>query len=257
MHYEQLLRRIYHFGERRQNRTSVDTRSVFGATLAYDLRRTWPLITTKRVFWRGVVVELLWFLRGETSLDYLHEHNVHIWDEWADEDGQLGPVYGYQWRNFGGDQIAQLVDGLRDDPYSRRHILSAWNAEQLDDMALPPCHMFAQFYADRNAELHAQVYQRSADMFLGVPFNIASYALLTYLLAAQTGLKPGSLRLVLGDAHIYENHMEQVHTQLAREPYPFPTLSIAPRDSIFDYTPSDIRPLDYRCHPTIRGEIAV
>lgn len=260
--YEDLLREVLAHGVVKNDRTGTGTRSVFGRQLRFDLRRSFPLITTKKVHFKSVAVELLWFLRGESNIAYLHEHGVTIWDEWADANGDLGPVYGVQWRSWptpdGGyiDQIAQLIANLRQDPDSRRHIVSAWNVAQLPQMALAPCHAFFQFYV-ADGKLSCQLYQRSADLFLGVPFNIASYALLTLMVAQQTGLEPGEFVWTGGDCHIYENHIEQVQTQLARQPYPYPQLQINPRDSIFDYEFSDFHLLNYQHHPGIKAQVAV
>jgi len=255
--YESLLDYVLHAGERREDRTNTGTISKFGVRRLYDLTNGFPLITTKRVWWKGVVAELCWFLKGDTNLAYLHEHDVHIWDAWADENGDLGPIYGHQWRNLAVDQIQYVLDELRTDPTSRRIVLDAWNIEQLDDMALPPCHVLCQFYVDANRRLHAQLYQRSADLFLGVPFNIASYSALTHLLAAHAGLTPGSFAHVIGDAHIYANHVDQVREQLSREPYPFPTLRIEHQDKLENYEPHHFTIEGYQCHPTIKAPMAV
>ena len=231
--------------------------------MRFDLSESFPLITTKRVHFKSVAVELLWFLRGDSNTSYLRENGVKIWDEWADENGELGPVYGVQWRSWPTadgrhiDQISQVVDSLRANPDSRRHIVSAWNVAEIENMALPPCHAFFQFYV-ADGKLSCQLYQRSADMFLGVPFNIASYALLTRMMADQLGLQPGEFVWTGGDTHIYANHLEQVKEQLAREPYPYPQLRITRTpDSIFDYTIDDFVIEDYRHHPTIKAPIAV
>jgi thymidylate synthase len=236
---------------------------VFGRQLRFDLSKSFPLITTKRVHFKSVAVELLWFLRGESNVKWMQEQGVTIWNEWADAEGELGPVYGVQWRSWptpdGGhiDQIAELVENLQSNPDSRRHIVSAWNVAELKDMALPPCHAFFQFYV-ADGKLSCQLYQRSADTFLGVPFNIASYALLTRMLAQQTGLEPGEFVWTGGDVHIYDNHMDQVLKQLAREPYDYPQLLITRKpDSIFDYTLDDFEVVGYQHHPTIKAPIAV
>lgn len=260
--YEDLLRDVLAEGTRKGDRTGTGTRSVFGRQIRYDLAKGFPLITTKRVHLKSVVYELLWFLRGDSNVRWLQERGVKIWDDWADESGELGPVYGVQWRSWptpdGGhvDQIAKVIEQIRTNPDSRRHIVTAWNPAEVDDMALPPCHALFQFYV-ADGKLSCQLYQRSADLFLGVPFNIASYALLTHMVAAQTGLEVGEFVWTGGDVHIYDNHVEQVETQLARDPYPYPSLRLAPRDSIFDYEFEDIEVLGYVSHPTIKAPIAV
>jgi thymidylate synthase len=260
--YEDLLRDVLATGARKGDRTGTGTRSVFGRQIRYDLAQGFPLITTKRVHLKSVVYELLWFLRGDSNVRWLQERGVKIWDDWADESGELGPVYGVQWRSWptpdGGhvDQIAKVVEQIRTNPDSRRHIVTAWNPAEVDDMALPPCHALFQFYV-ADGKLSCQLYQRSADLFLGVPFNIASYALLTHMVAAQTGLDVGEFVWTGGDVHIYDNHVEQVETQLARDPYPYPSLRLAPRDSIFDYEFEDVEVLGYVSHPTIKAPIAV
>ena len=260
--YEDLLRDVLATGSRKGDRTGTGTRSVFGRQIRYDLGQGFPLVTTKRVHLKSVVYELLWFLRGDSNVRWLQERGVKIWDDWADESGELGPVYGVQWRSWpapdGGhvDQIAKVIEQIRTNPDSRRHIVTAWNPAEVDDMALPPCHALFQFYV-ADGKLSCQLYQRSADLFLGVPFNIASYALLTHMVAAQTGLEVGEFVWTGGDVHIYDNHVEQVRTQLARDPYPYPSLRIAPRDSIFDYEFEDIEVLGYVSHPTIKAPIAV
>lgn len=260
--YEDLLRRVMTTGTAKPDRTGTGTRSVFGHQLRYDLSAGFPLVTTKRVHLRSIVYELLWFLRGESNVAWLREHGVTIWDEWADPDGELGPVYGVQWRSWptpdGGhvDQIAQLVENLRRDPDSRRHLVSAWNVAELPRMALAPCHAFFQFYV-ADGRLSCQLYQRSADLFLGVPFNIASYALLTHLVAAQTGYHVGDFVWTGGDCHVYDNHVAQVTEQLTRDPYPFPTLRLRPAPSIFDYAYEDVEVLDYQHHPAIKAPVAV
>jgi thymidylate synthase len=260
--YEDLLRRVLTTGTPKSDRTGTGTVSLFGERLRYDLSAAFPLITTKRVHFKSVAVELLWFLRGDSNVGWLREQGVTIWDEWADADGELGPVYGVQWRSWptpdGGhvDQIAGLLDTLRRDPDSRRMIVSAWNVAQLPEMALAPCHALFQFYV-ADGRLSCQLYQRSADLFLGVPFNIASYALLTRLVAAQAGLEPGDFIWVGGDCHIYNNHVEQVTEQLSREAYPFPRLEIAPRPTLFDHTYADFTLVDYQHHPALRAPVAV
>jgi thymidylate synthase len=260
--YEDLLRDVLENGTHKSDRTGTGTRSVFGRQLRYDLQQGFPLVTTKRIHLKSVVYELLWFLRGESNVRWLQEHGVSIWDEWAAPDGELGPVYGVQWRSWPTpdgqhvDQIAGVIDQIKVNPDSRRLIVSAWNVSELADMALPPCHLLFQFYV-ADGRLSCQLYQRSADLFLGVPFNIASYALLTHMVAAQTGLDVGEFVWTGGDCHIYDNHVEQVREQLSREPYPYPTLRLAPRDSIFDYEYSDIEVLDYQHHPAIKAPVAV
>jgi thymidylate synthase len=260
--YEDLLRRVLETGIPKADRTGTGTVSLFGERLRYDLSKGFPLITTKRVHFKSVAVELLWFLRGDSNTAWLRERGVTIWDEWADENGDLGPVYGRQWRSWptpdGGhvDQITELLATLRRDPDSRRMIVSAWNVSQLPEMALAPCHAMFQFYV-ADGRLSCQLYQRSADMFLGVPFNIASYALLTHLIAAQVGLVPGDFIWVGGDCHVYSNHVEQVREQLGRPAYPFAGLEIAPAESLFDYTYEHFSLADYQHHPALRAPVAV
>lgn len=260
--YEDLLREILETGTPKGDRTGTGTRSVFGRQIRFDLAESFPLITTKRVHFTSVAVELLWFLRGEGNTAFLKEHGVTIWDEWEDEHGDLGPVYGVQWRSWPTpdgqhiDQIARVLDDIRSTPDSRRLVVSAWNVGDLDAMALMPCHAFFQFYV-ADGKLSCQLYQRSADMFLGVPFNIASYALLTLMVAQQTGLEPGEFVWTGGDCHIYDNHVEQVRTQLARDPYPAPQIRIAERDSIFDYELGDFTVENYQHHPGIKAPVAV
>lgn len=260
--YEDLLRLVLETGTPKADRTGTGTRSVFGHQMRFDLSAGFPLVTTKRVHLRSIVHELLWFLRGESNVAYLHENNVTIWDEWADADGELGPVYGVQWRSWptpdGGhvDQITELLDNLRRDPDSRRHIVSAWNVADIPSMALAPCHAFFQFYV-ADGRLSCQLYQRSADLFLGVPFNIASYALLTHMVAQQVGLEVGDFVWTGGDCHIYDNHVDQVREQLSRTPYPAPTLELRKADSLFDYTFDDVQVRDYQYHPAIKAPVAV
>jgi thymidylate synthase len=261
--YEDLLADVLAHGTVKEDRTGTGTYSVFGRQLRYDLSESFPLITTKRVHFRSVALELLWFLRGESNVRWLQERGVSIWDEWADEDGELGPVYGVQWRSWpapdGGqiDQIAKVVESLRTNPDSRRHVVTAWNPAEVDQMALPPCHALFQFYV-ADGRLSCQLYQRSADLFLGVPFNIASYALLTVMMARQTGLEPGEFVWTGGDCHIYSNHVDQVREQLGRTPYPYPRLRLnrQPED-IFSYAYEDFELVDYQHHPTIKAPIAV
>lgn len=263
--YEELLAEVLTSGARKSDRTGTGTLSVFGRQLRYNLSKGFPRITTKFVAMKAVKGELLWFLRGDTNVRWLQERGITIWDEWADAAGELGPVYGHQWRSWQGadgatyDQIAQLVADLRANPDSRRMIVSAWNVGALQDMALAPCHAFFQCYV-ADGKLSLQIYQRSADLFLGVPFNIASYALLVHMLAQQTGLQPGELVWTGGDCHIYLNHLEQVRTQLSRVPqaYSFPTLRLNRADSIDSYQMDDIDASDgYRHHPTIKAPVAV
>jgi thymidylate synthase len=260
--YEDLLRHVLETGTQKADRTGTGTRSVFGHQLRYDLRTGFPLITTKRVHFRSVAYELLWFLRGESNVGWLQAQGVSIWDEWAGPDGELGPVYGVQWRSWPTpdgrhiDQISALLDQLRNNPDSRRLIVSAWNVGEIANMALPPCHAFFQFYV-ADGRLSCQLYQRSADLFLGVPFNIASYALLTHMVAAQVGLDVGDFVWTGGDCHIYDNHDEQVRTQLSREPYPFPSLELQPAASLFDYTFEDMKIVNYLHHPGIKAPVAV
>lgn len=260
--YEDLLRRVLADGTAKSDRTGTGTTSLFGAQMRFDLAEGFPLVTTKRVHLKSIVHELLWFLRGESNVAYLRENGVSIWDEWADEQGDLGPVYGVQWRSWPTpsgehiDQISQVIETIRRDPDSRRMIVSAWNVAEIPQMALAPCHAFFQFYV-ADGKLSCQLYQRSADMFLGVPFNIASYALLTHMVAAQTGLEVGDFVWTGGDCHIYDNHLDQVREQLTRAAYPAPTLTLAPRESIFDYVYDDVAVTDYRHHPAIKAPVAV
>ena len=261
--YEDLLRHTLATGTAKADRTGTGTTSIFGAQLRFDLREGFPLITTKRVHFKSIAYELLWFLRGESNVGWLREHGVSIWDEWASETGELGPVYGVQWRSWptpdGGhiDQIAQVIETLKTDPDSRRKIVSAWNVADIPSMALAPCHALFQFYV-ADGRLSCQLYQRSADLFLGVPFNIASYALLTHLVAAQAGLEVGDFIWTGGDCHIYDNHRDQVAEQLTRAPYPLPTLRItADRASIFDYEYEDLEIVGYQHHPAIKAPVAV
>jgi thymidylate synthase len=261
--YEDFMRHVYTHGTPKTDRTGTGTRSVFAHQMRFDLGEGFPLVTTKKVHLKSIVLELLWFLRGDGNARWLQERGVTIWNEWAGEDGDLGPVYGVQWRSWptpeGGhiDQIAQLVQTLKTNPDSRRMIVSAWNVADLPKMALMPCHAFFQFYV-AEGRLSCQLYQRSADIFLGVPFNIASYALLTHMLAQQCDLGVGDFIWTGGDCHIYNNHFEQVQTQLARAPYPYPLLHIKRRpSSIFDYMYEDFEVLEYECHPPIKAPVAV
>ena len=261
--YLDLMRHVREHGVRRSDRTGTGTLSVFGYQTRFDLAAGFPVVTTKSIHMRSVIHELLWFLQGSTNIAYLHANRVTIWDEWADERGELGPVYGAQWRSWATgdgpsiDQIARVVEGIRRDPDSRRHIVSAWNVGELDHMALPPCHLLFQFHV-AEGRLSCQLYQRSADVFIGVPFNIASYSLLTMMVAQVTGLEPGEFVHTLGDAHLYLNHLEQADTQLAREPLPLPRMELNPGvGSIFDFTYDDFRLTGYEHHPAIRAPIAV
>jgi thymidylate synthase len=261
--YLDLLRHVMETGADRGDRTGTGTRSVFGYQMRFDLNEGFPVLTTKKLHLRSIIHELLWFLKGDTNIAYLKENGVSIWDEWADEKGDLGPVYGYQWRSWptpdGGhvDQIANLIENLKVNPNSRRHIVTAWNPAQVDDMALPPCHCLFQFYVSEG-RLSCQLYQRSADIFLGVPFNIASYALLTMMVAQVTGLKLGDFVHTLGDAHIYSDHFEQAQLQMTREPKPLPTLRINPDvKDIFSFRFEDFALENYIADPSIKAPIAV
>ena len=259
--YEALLVKILESGNEKADRTGTGTRSLFGAQLRYNLADSFPLITTKRVFMRGVAEELFWFLSGTSNVRPLQEKKVHIWDDWADAEGELGPVYGVQWRSWPSpkgniDQIENLLSTIKNNPSSRRMLVSAWNVSELDKMALAPCHLLFQAYV-ADGRLSLQVYQRSCDMFLGVPFNIASYSLLTHMLAQQSGLEVGELIWTGGDCHIYNNHVEQVREQLSRDPYPFPTLRLSRADNLYAYKWEDIEIENYRHHPTIKAPIAV
>ncbi len=267
--YLDLLRLVRDHGEERRDRTGVGTRSVFGAQARFDLRERFPLLTTKKVHWKSVVYELLWFLRGDTNIKWLQERGVTIWDEWADAHGDLGPVYGHQWRHWPAgrdaagreqtiDQIARVVAAIKKSPQSRRHIVTAWNPADVEKMALPPCHALFQFYVSTRGELSCQLYQRSADLFLGVPFNIASYALLTLMMAQACGLRPGEFVHTFGDMHLYLNHLEQVETQLARAPRPLPRVRLNPEiKNLEDFKFEDIELLEYDPHPGIKAPIAV
>jgi thymidylate synthase len=261
--YLDLLRLVLEHGSTKTDRTGTGTRAVFGHQMRFDLRVGFPLLTTKKLHVRSIVYELLWFLRGETNVAYLREHGVTIWDEWADAAGELGPVYGVQWRRWRAadgrtiDQIARAVDQLKRDPHSRRIVVSAWNVGELEQMALAPCHALFQFYV-ADGRLSCQLYQRSADIFLGVPFNVASYALLTHMMAQQTGLEVGEFIWTGGDCHLYANHLEHAHLQLGRSPLPLPQLVIRRRpESIFDYRCEDFEFAGYEAHPAIKAPIAV
>lgn len=261
--YLDLLRKIINEGNDRSDRTGTGTRSIFGYQMRFDLSEGFPLLTTKKLHLKSIIYELLWFLAGDTNVKYLQDHGVRIWNEWAAPDGDLGHIYGYQWRSWpdghGGtiDQIKEAVETIRHNPDSRRIIVSAWNVADIPDMALPPCHALFQFYVS-NGRLSLQLYQRSADCFLGVPFNIASYALLLMMMAQVTGLKPGEFIHTLGDAHIYHNHLPQVELQLSREPRPLPTMTINPEvKDIFDFKYEDFTLSDYNPHPHIAGQVSV
>ena len=261
--YLDLLQHILDHGAQKADRTGTGTLSIFGHQMRFDLSAGFPLLTTKKLHLKSIVYELLWFLRGETNVAWLKQHGVSIWNEWADERGELGPVYGKQWRSWpaeGGssiDQIAQVVELIRTNPDSRRLIVSAWNVADLPKMALPPCHLLFQFYVAQG-RLSCQLYQRSADVFLGVPFNIASYALLTLMMAQVTGLAPGDFVHTFGDAHLYQNHVEQARLQLAREPRPLPVMRLNPkRQSIFDFEYEDVELRDYQPHGHIKAPVAV
>ena len=266
MPYEDLLRKILMEGNLKNDRTGTGTISLFGQQMRFDLAKGFPLLTTKRVFFKGIAYELLWFLKGSSNVHWLQEHNVHIWDEWADENGDLGPVYGVQWRSWPAptaddpdrtiDQISNVLELIKHNPDSRRMVVTAWNPAEVENMALPPCHALFQFYV-ADGRLSCQLYQRSCDMFLGVPFNIASYSLLTMMMAQQAGLEPGEFVWTGGDCHIYDNHVEQVLEQLSREPYPYPRMEIRKADSLFDYQYSNFHIADYRYHPPIKAPIAV
>ena len=261
--YLDLMRHVHENGTLKTDRTGTGTKSVFGYQSRFDLSKGFPLVTTKKCHLRSIIHELLWFLQGDTNIKYLKENGVRIWDDWADEDGNLGPVYGSQWRSWPTpdgkhiDQITQIIDQIKNTPDSRRIIVSAWNVADIENMALPPCHAFFQFYV-ADGKLSCQLYQRSADIFLGVPFNIASYALLTLMVAEVTGLEAGDFVHTLGDAHLYSNHMEQTELQLSREPFPLPTMKITPNvKSIFDFKFEDFELVGYEAHPHIKGIVAV
>lgn len=261
--YLELMRHVRDHGVRKSDRTGTGTVSIFGYQMRFDLGQGFPLVTTKKIHLKSIVHELLWFLQGDTNIKYLNDNGVTIWDEWADENGNLGPVYGYQWRSWPApdgrhiDQIKDVLDQLRNNPDSRRIIVSAWNAGDIPNMALPPCHTLFQFYV-AEGKLSCQLYQRSADIFLGVPFNIASYALLTLMLAQVTGLEPGDFVHTFGDAHLYTNHLEQVEKQLAREPYPLPAMHINPDiHDLFAFRFGDFELRNYQCHAGIRAPVAV
>ena len=261
--YLDLMRHVRDNGSKKEDRTGTGTVSVFGHQMRFDLSQGFPVVTTKKLHLRSIIHELLWFLKGDTNIKYLKDNGVRIWDEWADEEGNLGPVYGSQWRSWPTpdgrhiDQISQVVEQIKNNPDSRRIIVSAWNVAEIENMALPPCHAFFQFYV-ADGKLSCQLYQRSADIFLGVPFNIASYALLTMMMAQVCGLQPGDFIHTLGDAHLYTNHLEQTDLQLSREPYPLPTMKINPEiKDIFDFSFDDFELVGYESHPHIKGLVAV
>lgn len=261
--YLDLLSKVLNEGVQKHDRTGTGTISLFGHQMRFNLQDGFPLLTTKKLHTRSIFIELLWFLKGDTNIQYLKDNKVRIWDEWADEHGNLGPVYGYQWRSWpdykGGhiDQISQLIESIKHNPDSRRHLLSAWNVGMIDEMALPPCHILFQFYV-ANGKLSCQLYQRSADLFLGVPFNIASYSLLTHMIAQVCGLEVGDFVHTFGDVHIYNNHIDQCKLQLTRDVRPLPKLSLNPAiTNIFDFTYEDFTISDYDPHPHIKGEVSV
>lgn len=260
--YEDLLRDVLENGTKKSDRTGTGTRSVFGRQIRYDLSDSFPLITTKKVHTKSIIGELLWFLNGDSNVGYLQDNGIRIWNEWADDNGDLGPVYGVQWRSWPTpdgehiDQITNVVEDLKNNPDSRRHIVSAWNVSEIENMALPPCHLLFQFYV-ADGKLSCQLYQRSADLFLGVPFNIASYSLLTHMVAQQTGLEVGEFVWTGGDCHIYDNHVEQVTEQLSREPRPYPQLELNKANTLFDYDFNDFTITGYDPHPPIKGKVAV
>lgn len=261
--YLDLLGIILDHGVEKDDRTSTGTLSIFGHQMRFDLSEGFPALTTKKLHIKSIIYELLWFLNGDTNVQYLQDHGVHIWDAWADENGDLGPVYGAQWRSWRGaegevvDQISQVIHSIKNQPYSRRHVVSAWNPAEVKKMALPPCHLLFQFYV-AEGRLSCQLYQRSADVFLGVPFNIASYALLTMMMAQVCDLAPGDFVHTLGDAHLYCNHLEQARLQRARIPYPLPQIKINPQvKSIFDFQYEDFELVNYQAHPHIRAEVSV
>ena len=259
--YLDLLQDIMDNGQDADNRTGIYARKVFGRQMRFDLNDGFPLVTTKKVYLRAIIHELIWLLSGNTNIKYLHDNNVTIWDEWADENGDLGPVYGHQWRNFnsqGIDQIKDVIERIKKNPQDRRLIVTAWNPAQIEQMALPPCHCFFQFDVTPDGRLNCQLYQRSCDMFLGVPFNISSYSLLTMMVAQVCGLKPGEFVHTLGNAHIYSNHFDQVRLQLSRRPYPLPQMKINPDiKDIDDFKFEDFELVNYQCHPAIKGDVAV
>ncbi|MCT4639575.1 MAG: thymidylate synthase [Bacteroidales bacterium] len=261
--YLDLIEHVLENGIKKEDRTGTGTISVFGYQMRFNMADGFPLVTTKKLHTKSIIHELLWFLKGDTNIKYLQDNNVRIWNEWADEEGNLGPVYGSQWRSWQGadkktyDQISEVIDSIKNNPDSRRHIVSAWNVAEIDNMALPPCHIMFQFYV-ANGKLSCQLYQRSADIFLGVPFNIASYALLLHMMAQVTGLEPGEFVHTLGDAHIYTNHIEQAKLQISRDPMSLPQLKLN-KDvkSVFDFEYNDFEIVNYKSHPHIKGDISV
>jgi len=257
--YLNLLSDVLYTGTEEIDRTGTGTLSVFGTQTHYALQDGFPLLTTKKMFWKGILCELLWFISGSTNIKWLQDNKVHIWDSWADENGDLGPVYGQQWRNWGGtlDQLKLVIAGLTNNPQNRRHIVTAWNPTDIPDMALPPCHMMFQFKVRDNKYLDLQLYQRSGDLFLGVPFNIASYMTLLILVSTVTGYHPGTFVHTIGDAHIYLNHIQQVERQLNRVPYPAPTLEINSKEEIDDFVLSDFKLKDYIHHSPLKAPVAV
>jgi thymidylate synthase len=261
--YLDLLRHVKENGLKKEDRTGTGTLSAFGYQMRFDLQEGFPLVTSKKVYFKGLAVEMLWFLKGGTNTKYLLDNNVHIWDAWADEEGNLGPIYGKQWVRWAGkngeeiNQIQRVIDSIKKNPDSRRHIVNAWNVSDLDDMALPPCHMFYQFWVG-NGRLSCNLYVRSNDLFLGAPFNIAEYALLTHMVAQQCDLEVGELVYTIGDAHVYLNHLDQIDEQLSRSTFPLPTLRIKRKpDSIFDYEYEDFELVNYQFHPSIKAPVAV
>lgn len=260
--YLNVLDYVLNNGNIKTDRTNTGTKSIFGYQMRFDLQKGFPLITTKKIHLKSIIYELLWFIKGDTNIKYLKDNNVKIWDPWASKDGELGPIYGYQWRSWTArnrniDQLSEVIESIKNNPDSRRLIVSAWNVGDIDQMALPPCHILFQFYV-ADGKLSCQLYQRSADLFIGVPFNIASYALLTMMIAQVTNLKPGEFVHTLGDAHIYLNHTEQVKLQLSRNPYELPIMKINPKvKSIFDFKYDDFELVGYNAHPHIKADVAV
>lgn len=260
--YLDTLSHVLKNGAKKEDRTNTGTLSVFGRQMRFDLQKGFPLVTTKKLHLKSIIYELLWFIKGETNTQFLTDNGVRIWNPWADENGDLGRIYGYQWRSWTAenrniDQLSQVIDSLKNNPNSRRHIVSAWNVGDMDKMALPPCHILFQFYV-ADGKLSCQLYQRSADLFIGVPFNIVSYALLTMMVAQVTGYEPGDFVHTLGDAHIYLNHVEQVKEQISREPFDLPKMKINPDvKSLFDFKYADFELVDYNAHPHIKGDVAV